>query len=236
MATEKKSVQSLDSLRQAAHRQIDELFATLEHVDDMPVDQVKLETGSHFDKTEREGIVHYGNSIGVSVKFAIPKVRPRAGKRFILIDRSMRRFTLAINSLEKIHAVAKQMIASGWVTPEELVDGIDQEQPFQTDRTIEEVSRLTNMQFTELPNPGIDEPPTNREEAVSYPRNVVLSTGDDAEIDVEQDGRFIVDVPGVPGAMAYGATLREATQNVIALLKEIREAAANALKEDESRE
>ena len=37
------------------------------------------------------------------------------------------------------------------------------------------------------------------------------------EFDREEDGRWIADIPGLPGVMAYGATKEEATANVEAL-------------------
>jgi predicted RNase H-like HicB family nuclease len=37
------------------------------------------------------------------------------------------------------------------------------------------------------------------------------------EIDREEDGRFIADVPALPGVLAYGATRDEALANVKAL-------------------
>jgi predicted RNase H-like HicB family nuclease len=37
------------------------------------------------------------------------------------------------------------------------------------------------------------------------------------EFDREEDGRWIADIPRLPGAMAYGATKREALQRVYAV-------------------
>ena len=37
------------------------------------------------------------------------------------------------------------------------------------------------------------------------------------ETELEDDGRWIAEVPEIPGAMAYGATRDEAIANVIAL-------------------
>jgi len=37
------------------------------------------------------------------------------------------------------------------------------------------------------------------------------------EIDREADGRWIAEIPAVPGALAYGSTKAEATRNVEAL-------------------
>lgn len=37
------------------------------------------------------------------------------------------------------------------------------------------------------------------------------------EIEQEDDGRWIADVPDLPGVMAYGSTREEATRNVQAL-------------------
>jgi predicted RNase H-like HicB family nuclease len=39
----------------------------------------------------------------------------------------------------------------------------------------------------------------------------------EVEIDREEDGRFIADIPALPGVLAYGATREEATANVKAL-------------------
>ena len=37
------------------------------------------------------------------------------------------------------------------------------------------------------------------------------------EIDREEDGRWIGEIPALPGALAYGATQAEAQRNVVAL-------------------
>jgi len=39
----------------------------------------------------------------------------------------------------------------------------------------------------------------------------------EVEIDREEDGRFIADVPALPGVLAYGATREEAIANAKAL-------------------
>jgi len=41
------------------------------------------------------------------------------------------------------------------------------------------------------------------------------------EVDQEDDGRFIAEVPDIPGAMAYGATAEEAVNRVEALVLRI---------------
>lgn len=41
------------------------------------------------------------------------------------------------------------------------------------------------------------------------------------EIEQEQDGRFIAEVPEIPGAMAYGASQQEAIHKVEALVLRI---------------
>jgi predicted RNase H-like HicB family nuclease len=38
------------------------------------------------------------------------------------------------------------------------------------------------------------------------------------EVDQEDDGRFIAEIPEIPGAMAYGATAEEAVNRVEALV------------------
>lgn len=38
------------------------------------------------------------------------------------------------------------------------------------------------------------------------------------ELEVEDDGRFIAEVPAIPGAMAYGKTAKEAAAKVEALV------------------
>ena len=42
----------------------------------------------------------------------------------------------------------------------------------------------------------------------------------EVELEQESDGRWIADVPSIPGAIAYGATKKEALERVIAILKE----------------
>lgn len=41
------------------------------------------------------------------------------------------------------------------------------------------------------------------------------------EFEVEEDGRWIAEIPEVPGVMAYGATKEEAQKNVEELLKHV---------------
>jgi predicted RNase H-like HicB family nuclease len=41
------------------------------------------------------------------------------------------------------------------------------------------------------------------------------------EIDREDDGRFIADIPALPGVLAYGATREEAIVNVRALAVQV---------------
>ena len=42
----------------------------------------------------------------------------------------------------------------------------------------------------------------------------------EVELEQESDGRWIADVPSIPGAIAYGATKKEALERVIAILNE----------------
>jgi predicted RNase H-like HicB family nuclease len=46
--------------------------------------------------------------------------------------------------------------------------------------------------------------------------------GMNIEVEFEQgsDGRWIADVPAIPGAIAYGATKKEALDRVVAIMKE----------------
>ena len=46
--------------------------------------------------------------------------------------------------------------------------------------------------------------------------------GMNIEVEFEQgsDGRWIADIPAMPGAIAYGVTKKEALERVIAILKE----------------
>jgi predicted RNase H-like HicB family nuclease len=46
-----------------------------------------------------------------------------------------------------------------------------------------------------------------------YPSGVTLSV----EFDREEDGRFIADIPALPGCIVYGATREEALEKVKAL-------------------
>ena len=41
----------------------------------------------------------------------------------------------------------------------------------------------------------------------------------EVELEQESDGRWIADVPSIPGAIAYGATKKEALERVIAILR-----------------
>ena len=41
------------------------------------------------------------------------------------------------------------------------------------------------------------------------------------EVETEEDGRFIAEVPTIPGAMVYGATANEAIRKVEALVLRI---------------
>jgi len=41
------------------------------------------------------------------------------------------------------------------------------------------------------------------------------------EVDTEDDGRFIAEVPAIPGAMVYGATAKEAIRKVESLVLRI---------------
>ena len=41
------------------------------------------------------------------------------------------------------------------------------------------------------------------------------------EVEVEEDGRFIAEVPAIPGAIVYGATAKEAVRKVEALVLRI---------------
>jgi predicted RNase H-like HicB family nuclease len=41
------------------------------------------------------------------------------------------------------------------------------------------------------------------------------------EVEVESDGRFIAEVPSIPGAMVYGSTANEAVAKVEALVLRI---------------
>lgn len=41
------------------------------------------------------------------------------------------------------------------------------------------------------------------------------------EIDREEDGRWIAEVPELPGVMVYGSTPREAVNRVLDLLEEV---------------
>ena len=41
------------------------------------------------------------------------------------------------------------------------------------------------------------------------------------ELDREKDGRWIAEVPDLPGVMAYGGSRKEAIANVKALAKEV---------------
>lgn len=41
------------------------------------------------------------------------------------------------------------------------------------------------------------------------------------EVEVEEDGRFIAEVPSIPGAMVYGVTAKEAVRKVKALVLRI---------------
>jgi predicted RNase H-like HicB family nuclease len=38
------------------------------------------------------------------------------------------------------------------------------------------------------------------------------------EVETEEDGRFVAEVPAIPGAMAYGKTAKEAVAKVEALV------------------
>lgn len=41
------------------------------------------------------------------------------------------------------------------------------------------------------------------------------------EVEIEEDGRFIAEVPKIPGAMAYGATANDAIRKVESLVLRI---------------
>jgi len=41
------------------------------------------------------------------------------------------------------------------------------------------------------------------------------------EVEIEEDGRFIAEVPAIPGAMVYGETANEAIRKVEALVLRI---------------
>ena len=41
------------------------------------------------------------------------------------------------------------------------------------------------------------------------------------EIEIEEDGRYIAEVPSIPGAMVYGSTAKEAISKVEALVLRI---------------
>ena len=41
------------------------------------------------------------------------------------------------------------------------------------------------------------------------------------QVEVEEDGRFIAEVPAIPGAIVYGATAKEAVRKVEALVLRI---------------
>ena len=41
------------------------------------------------------------------------------------------------------------------------------------------------------------------------------------EVEVEEDGRFIAEVPAIPGALVYGSTAKEAISKVEALVLRI---------------
>jgi predicted RNase H-like HicB family nuclease len=53
----------------------------------------------------------------------------------------------------------------------------------------------------------------------------------EVELEQESDGRWIADVPSIPGAIAYGATKKEALERVIAILKESGEKESTAAAE-----
>ena len=53
----------------------------------------------------------------------------------------------------------------------------------------------------------------------------------EVELEQESDGRWIADVPSIPGAIVYGATKKEALERVIAILKESGEKESTAAAE-----
>jgi predicted RNase H-like HicB family nuclease len=53
----------------------------------------------------------------------------------------------------------------------------------------------------------------------------------EVELEQESDGRWIADVPSIPGAIAYGPTKKEALKRVIAILKESGEKESTAAAE-----
>jgi predicted RNase H-like HicB family nuclease len=57
---------------------------------------------------------------------------------------------------------------------------------------------------------------------------MVLEPGFRIEIDREIDGRWIADIPELPGAIVYGATLEEAVTKVEALGRRLCQLKANS--------
>jgi hypothetical protein len=50
---------------------------------------------------------------------------------------------------------------------------------------------------------------------------IEVETETETETEIEIDGRFIAEIPAIPGAMAYGATKRDAVAKVEAMVLRI---------------
>lgn len=227
---------TLESLRQMAHQSVDQIFAELPmNAAGEPIDEVSIGHRKGIDRTEAGGFVARGIEFRVSVEYGIGKPMPEPDKKLIIVDGRGNRYTLVGSTSDRILGVCKSLQESG-LDAGLIVDRINAGQAFETDRLIDEVVRITNMHFVPVdPTFRTAEDVTKFASEVKteisgknylrkkYPCAVVLSTGDEAEIDVEEDGRFICDVPSKPGCMAYGDTEQEAILAVDELVKNLDE-------------
>jgi predicted RNase H-like HicB family nuclease len=72
-------------------------------------------------------------------------------------------------------------------------------------KKLKEIHRATH--------PGAARPQVIRPRRLRYPSTVTLTV----EFDREEDGRFLADIPTLPGVMAYGTNREEALEKVKAL-------------------